>query len=103
MQGWRSKLVRICADGAAVNMGMRSGAARRMQEEWTLETLSTEVHYFKSTEDTSIELYKPLQVSSVLEWITANWPGTTDASALSPQSLLEPGGQLTEMVHSKSC
>lgn len=67
MQDWRSKLVRIWADGAAVNMGMHSGAARRMQEEWTLETLSTEVHYFKSMEHTLMELYKPHQ-KSPLYW-----------------------------------
>ena len=30
---WISKLVGICADGAAVNKGVRTGAAKRMQDD----------------------------------------------------------------------
>ena len=71
--GWRSKLVGMCADGAAVNMGVRSGVAKRLQDEvphlipihccahrveLAIKNISTEVDFFKTLEDTLLELYK---------------------------------------------
>ena len=70
---WKSKLVGVCADGAAVNMGVRSGAAKQLQDivphlvpvhccahrvELALNTISTQIDYFKTLEDTLLELYK---------------------------------------------
>ncbi len=64
---WRSKLVGLSADGAAVNMGVRSGAAKRLQDEvphlvpvhccahrleLAIKNISTDVDFIKSLEDT---------------------------------------------------
>ena len=63
----------VCADDGAVNMGVRSGAAKQLQDkvphlvpvqwcahkvELTLNTISTQVDYFKTLEDNLLELYK---------------------------------------------
>ena len=70
---WKSKLVGICADGAAVNMGVRSGAAKRLQDEiphlipvhccahrveLAVKSISTGIDYFESLEAILVELYK---------------------------------------------
>ena len=79
---WMSKLVGLCADGAAVNMGVRSGAAKRMQDDFphlvavhccahrvelAIKDISTDVDFFKSLEGTLVELYK-LYHKSPLNW-----------------------------------
>ena len=68
----------LSADGAAVNMGVRTGAARRLQDkvphlipvhccthrvELAIKSISTNVDFSKSLEDTLIELYKPYHKS----------------------------------------
>ena len=81
---WQSKLVGLSADGAAVNMGVRTGAAVRLQEKVphlipihcyahrvelhvAIKGISTNVAFFKSLEDTLVELYK-LYHKSPLCW-----------------------------------
>ena len=75
-------MVGLCADGAAVNMGVRSGAAKRLQEvvphliaihccahrvELAMKSISTNINYFKTLEDTLVELYR-LYHKSPLCW-----------------------------------
>ena len=72
----------LSADGAAVNMGVRSGAAKRLQNEvphlvpvhccahrveLAIKSISTSINFFKSLEDTLVELYK-LYHKSPLCW-----------------------------------
>ena len=79
---WKSKLVGICAHGAAVNMGVHTGAAKWIQDEaphvipvhccahrveLAVKTVSTDADYFKSLEATLVELYK-LYHKSPLCW-----------------------------------
>ena len=79
---WKSKLVGLCADGAAVNLGVRSGAAKRLQEvvphlvaihccahrvELAMKGISTTINYFKTLEDSLVELYR-LYHKSPLCW-----------------------------------
>ena len=70
---WQSKLVELFADGAAVNMVVRSEAAKRLQDKVThlvplhccahrvelaIKSISTGIDFLKSLEDTLVELYK---------------------------------------------
>lgn len=79
---WKSKLIGVCADGAAVNMGVRTGAAKRIQNEvphlipvhccahrveLAVKAVSTSVDYFRSLEEILVELYK-LYHKSPLCW-----------------------------------
>lgn len=45
-----SKLVEMCADGSAVNMWVCPGATKQ------LKSVATEVDYFKTLENTLVEL-----------------------------------------------
>ena len=99
---WKFKLVGICADGATVNMGVRTGAAKRMQDEvphlipvhccahrveLAVKTVSTDVDYFKSLEATLVELYK-LYHKSPLCWNGLQQVGQVlDARVLKPVNL----------------
>ena len=66
---WKLRLVGLSADGAAVNMGIRSGVAKRLQDlaphlvpvhccahrvELAIKTISSNVSYFKTLEDSCI-------------------------------------------------
>ena len=79
---WKSKVVGLSADGAAVNMGVSSGTAKQMQDkvshlvpvhccahrvELAIKDISTGVHFFKSLEGILVELYK-LYHKSPLCW-----------------------------------
>ena len=74
--------IHVCADGAAVNMGVRSGATKQLQDivphllpvhccahrvELALNTISNQIDYFKTLEGTRLELYK-LYHKSPLCW-----------------------------------
>ena len=99
---WKSKLVGICADGAAVNMGVCTGATKRMQDEvphlipvhccahrveLAVKTVSTDVDYFKSLEATLVELYK-LYHKSPLCWSGLQQVGQVlEARVLKPVNL----------------
>ena len=69
---WKLKLVGLSPDGAAVNMGVQSGAARQLQDkiphlvpvhccahrvELAIKDISTDIGFFKSLEGTLVELY----------------------------------------------
>ena len=79
---WKSKLVGLSVDGAAVNMGVRSGAAKQLQDkvphlvpvhccahriELAIKDVSTDIDFFKSLEGILVELYK-LYHKSPLCW-----------------------------------
>lgn len=70
---WKERLVGLSADGAAVNMGIRSGAAKRLQDlvphlvavhccahrvELAIKSVNDNVPFFKSVEETLHTLYK---------------------------------------------
>lgn len=88
---WKDKLVGMSADGAAVNMGVRTGVAKRLQDEapclvavhccahrieLAIKTISTEVNFFKSLEDTLVDLYR-LYHKSPLCWSGLQQVGET--------------------------
>ena len=70
---WKLKLVGLSADGAAVNMGIRSGAAKRLKDmsphlvsvhccahrlELAIKSVGKSVPYFRALEDVLQDLYK---------------------------------------------
>ena len=70
---WKEKLVGLSADGAAVNMGIRTGAAKRLQDvvphlvavhccahrvELAIKSVNYNIPFFKSVEETLHTLYK---------------------------------------------
>ena len=72
LKDWKERLVGLSADGAAVNMGIRAGAAKRLQDEvphlvplhccvhrveLAIKSVSEHVEYFKTLEDTLHSLY----------------------------------------------
>ena len=72
LKDWKERLVGLSADGAAVNMGIRTGAAKRLQDEvphlvplhccahrveLAIKSVSEHVEYFKTLEDTLHSLY----------------------------------------------
>lgn len=96
---WKSKLVGVCADGAAVNMGVRSGAAKQLQDivphlvpvhccahrvELALNTISTQIDYFKTLEDTLLELYKLYHKSPLC------WSGLQEVGQVLQVKILKP-------------
>lgn len=79
---WKSKLVGLSADGAAINMGVRSGAAKQLQDkvphlvpvhccahriELAIKDVSTDIDFFKSLEGILVDLYR-LYHKSPLYW-----------------------------------
>lgn len=72
LKDWDEKLVGLSADGASVNMGIRYGSAKRLQDEvphlvpvhccahrveLAIKAVSERVGYFKTLEDTLHSLY----------------------------------------------
>ena len=72
-KAWKERLVGLSADGAAVNMGIRSGAAKRLRDEvpplvsvhccahrveLSIKSVSEDVGFFKSLEETLHSVYK---------------------------------------------
>ena len=72
LKDWNNRLVGLSADGAAVNKGIRTGAAKRLQEEVShlvpvhccahrvelaTKSVSEQVDYFKTFEDTLHSFY----------------------------------------------
>ena len=96
---WRFKLVGMCADGAAVNMGVRSGVAKRLQDdmphlipihccahrvELAIKNVSTEVDFFKTVEDILVELYKPYHKSPLC------WSGLQEVCEVMNVNIAKP-------------
>ena len=88
---WKAKLVGMSADGEAVNMGVHTGVAKWLQDaapclvavhccahrvELAIKTISTDVNFFKSLEDTLVDLYR-LYHKSPLCWSGLQQVGET--------------------------
>ena len=96
---WKSKLVGVCADGAAVKMGVCSGAAKQLQDmvphlvpvhcsvhrvELAVNTISTQIDYFKTFEDTLRELYMLYHKSPLC------WSGLQEVRQVLQVKILKP-------------
>ena len=92
LNDWQSKLVGLSADGAAINMGVRSGAAKRLRDqvphlvavhccahrvELAIKTISTNV------EDALLQLYK------LYKWPHC-WSGLQEVGEMLLVSVLKP-------------
>ena len=98
LSNWQSKLVGLSADGAAVNMGVRFGAAKWLRDqvphlvavhccahriELAIKTISTNVAFLKSLEDALLQLYK------LYKWPLC-WSGLQEVGEMLVVSVLKP-------------